>query len=97
MQNNLLLYVYYKIAASERNSGLLGVKNIEKIIKTRYPNYITNHLRRLHLDSEHKETWMETYTGVSEEQLEKFKVELSDLAEINGLPKERKYEVFITL
>jgi hypothetical protein len=96
-ENNLMLYVYYKISVNDRASCLLAVKKLDQIIKSHYPNLKIQHQKRPHLDAENKETWMETYTDIPDMQLEKFTAILSQLAEKNGLPKERKYEVFITL
>ncbi len=95
--NNVTLYVYYKIAANDRSSNLLAVKNLERAIKSHYPDLKIHHQKRPYLDAENKETWMETYSHLPAISFENFTAILSQLAEKNGLPNERKYELFITL
>ena len=98
MQNKqLTLYVYYKIPADERNTCLLAVKNLQQQIYSCYPNVKIHNQKRPGVDRENKETWMETYTNISNISLETFTAELSDFAKKSGLPTERKYEIFIPL
>jgi hypothetical protein len=94
---NFTVYVYYKISLEERTSALLALKKLEQSIKLPYPNLKVWYQKRVHLDVENRETWMEAYTNISEKLLENFKIDLARLALRNGLSQERRYEVFIAM
>ena len=94
---NLTIYVYYKIPTDERLHYLSAVKNLNNAIKTHYPFLEMMQQKRPDLDTENRELWMETYQGIPPVNLEKFTADLILLAEQNGLPKERKHEIFISL
>jgi hypothetical protein len=96
-KNDLTMYVYYRISANTRPLCLSAVKNLDQSIKSFYPHLKIQYQKRPNLDAEHKETWMEIHTGISSSELEKFSADLSELAEKYGLPKNRKYEVFVGL
>lgn len=94
---NFIVYVYYKIPAQEYAHYFLAIKELSQAIKKDYPLLETNQQKRQDVDAENKELWMETYQGVLPDEFEKFKTDLALLAEKKGLPKERKYEVFVSL
>ena len=84
--------------ANHSASCLLAVNKCHQAIALRYPEVMIQQQKRLCLDAAKlKETWMEIYAGVAQRQLENLKADLLDLAETHGLPRERKYEVFINL
>lgn len=91
---DLTVYVYYKIPAENRNSLLLAIKKLDQKIKLHYPYLTVQHQKKTCFDAQNRETWMETYAGIAQEELEKFTAHLSDLAEKNGLPIDRRYEIF---
>lgn len=98
MRNNMMtLYVYYKIAADKSADCLLAVKQLHHAIASRYPDLVIHQQKRPYPDAKNHETWMETYAGVAETHIENLIAELSELAQLHGLPCERKYEVFINL
>ncbi len=94
---NLTLYVYYKIPADKSAACLLAVKQLHQAIALEYPQLAINQQKRPSVDAANLETWMETYAGIAQMQLEKLKTEIAELAQQYGLPSERKYEVFINL
>ena len=96
-ENNLTVYVYYKIPANDHNMCLLAVKNLDEKIRFQYPQLKIQHQKRPKLDAEDKETWMETYAGISSMELEKFTADLAELAKLYGLTQERRSEIFVTL
>lgn len=95
--NNVTLFVYYKIPLNETAASLSAVEKVCQTIQSRYPYLKIQQQKRQHTDADNKETWLETYAGFSAAQLEKLIAELVELAAQNGLPKERRYEVFVTL
>ena len=96
-EKNVTMYVYYKIPTDERLHYLSAVENLNHDVKTSYPFLEVFRQKRPDLDAEKRELWMETYQGIPTIKLEKFTADLIILAEKNGLPKERKHEVFISL
>lgn len=97
MSDTLTMYVYYKIPTNERAIFLSAVRNLNQVMKTHYPFLATNQQKRPELDRENKELWMETYHGIPNSVMEKFTMDLTLFAEQQGLPKERKQEIFISL
>jgi hypothetical protein len=95
--DNLTLYVYYKVPIVQSASCLLAVKQLHQVIALRYPEIAMQQQKRPYPDAAHQETWMETYAGMTQIQIEKLIADLSELAVGCGLPNERKYEVFINL
>lgn len=94
IENNLILYVYYKVPVTQAGSCLLSVKKLNQFIKSRFPDLKIQHQKKTHLDAANNETWMEIYTDIPDMSLEIFTAFLSEAAEKNGFPQERKYEIF---
>jgi len=97
ISNNVTLYVYYKIAFANSAVCLLAVKQLHQAIALRYPKLSIHQQKRPNPDANNQETWMETYAGVEQSQLDNLMADLSELAKLHGLPDERKTEVFINL
>lgn len=97
MENNLTIYVYYKIPTDKHQCYLLAINELNNSIGTLYPYLKMNRQRRLDLDTENRELWMEIYHGIPTTQLEKFTTDLNRLSEKNDLPKDRQHEVFVPL
>jgi hypothetical protein len=93
----LTLYVYYKISANQQDSCVLAVKKLQQTIALHYPEVIMQVQKRPQVDTANHETWMEVYADIAPMQLEQMIADLGELAEVHGLPCERKNEVFINL
>lgn len=96
-KENLTLYIYYKIPADKHLQYVLSVEKLITDIKKCYA-YLEIKLQiKMTLDAENKETWMEIYQGISQENIQKLMDTLNLLAKQHGLPTERRQEVFIPL
>lgn len=93
----LTLYIYYKIPAIDQAKFLMMVKNLNNQVAEFYPHLKIRHEKRLELDAEKRELWMEVYQNINPHDIEKFSTNLSSLAEQLGLPKERKCERFVSV
>ena len=96
-QDNITLYVYYKIPTEKHSYYLSAVKNLNDDIQKLYPHLKIKQQKRPEIDVDNKELWMESYQNVPNISFEKFKNDLIMLAEKYDMPQERKHEIFISM
>ena len=100
-ENNMYVYVYYKLVPTEFPSLHSQIKTLQSTIEA---EFVTSHsisirsqlFKRPELDKEGRETWMEVYNlnALTDETVQEFLACLQQLALEMGLPQPRACEKF---
>lgn len=94
--NLTTLFVYYKLPQSHHAQTILLVNQFKEDLQAYDPQITVELLQRPEVSADGFETWMEVYShpdGISSSMMAR----IQELAIQNGLPPQRKNEIFIPL
>ncbi len=89
------IFVYYKLPPNKTPNLLSTINQLFTEIKKDYPLVKTQVFKKIEIDKEGLETWMETYILENDSYKHEFKELLNQLVAKYDLPIPRHYEIFI--